>query len=172
MYVLEEYIRKIINNINELKKLTTSEKECQLKVVLRIIELLKTIYLNGINIYSFHYSYCVFVKKYLETKMNELFLLFKKEDNKVERNNKYIKLDNIEDDCKITYDNQNIQCIVIEDDENDKKYLTHQINYSKTKIVKNTNSQKIGKKSQNDYSVISKNFLKRNIKDFIKMLSN
>jgi hypothetical protein len=150
MYDLEKNIVQIINNFNILKELKPNEKEYQLKLVLNIIELLKTIYMTNINYNDFCYSYCVCVKTFIELKIKELLLLFKEEE-------KTTKCITVEDKCEITYYK--------------KKELIPQRNYHQTKIVKNTHSSNIKKRSKNNYSLISKEFLKRNIKNFIKMIS-
>lgn len=172
MNILEQNIGQIINNVNTLKILSLEQKEYQLKLVLNIIELLKTIYRNGINSCSLHYSYCVFVKKYVENKINELLLLFKEEETIIESNKKCFTVDESEDDCKITYDNKNIHCIVIDDDDDDDKKLTKKINCHKTKTVKNNHSHKIGKKNKRTYSSLGDEFLKRNMEVFLSRRRN
>ena len=183
MNILEQNIDKIINNVNSLKELKPSEKKCQLKLVLRITELLKTIYRNGIKKGSSHYSYCVCIKTYLDKKIKDLLLLFKEEETTIESDTKCFTVDESDDDCKITYDNKNIQCIVIDDDDDDdendddendddEKELTIQMNCPQTKIVKNNHSHKIGKKNKRTYGSLGHEFLKRNIEDFLNKRAN
>ena len=176
MNVLEENINKIINNVNSLKELKPSEKEFQLKLVLRIIELLKTIYRNGIKKGSFHYSYCVCIKTYLEKKIKDLLLLFKEEETTIENNIKCFTVDECEDECKITYDNENIQCIVIEDDDDDdddkEKKITTPINCPQSKIVKNIYTQNKRETRKRTHSSLGDEFLKRNIEDFLSRRGN
>ena len=185
MNILEQNIGQIINNVNTLKILSHEQKEYQLKLVLNIIELLKTIYMTNINYSDFYYSYCVCVKKYLDKKIKDLLLLFKEEETTIESNIKCFTVDESKDECKIIYDNQNIQCIVINDDDDDvdddddddddddnKKELTPQINCPQTKIVKNIYTQNKKETRKRTYSSLGDEFLKRNIEDFLSRRGN
>lgn len=140
MTELQENLEKIRHGMYKLKLLKNDKKESKLQLVLRLTELLKTIYVNDIKYSSVHYNYCVFVKKQLETKIKELSLIFKENDITVDnKNKKYIVIEDNDDDdeCEITYDNQNIKCIVIEDKKQRKDIVYSEDDESETELVMN-----------------------------------